>query len=191
MIEINNNEILLIDEQYLSEFWKDLTNNSRSIDCNFSKRYFFEYFKNSLDKEKNDSFEFNTKGWKVKIAEGIAKSIINGASVYGLLHYLGVFDGMSTILVPLLIPILVDIENVKLSKSEEEVYLSLPINNFKNSYKTNREWYEAIPTEIQKDFTWLNFVDLLDKLYDGGLAEREEKKFKIYSKDENKFRITY
>jgi hypothetical protein len=188
-----DNEEISISEETLNDFWNEITGSDKGIASLNAKHIFLEEFKrNTTEKIGDSDLYYKTKGWKIIVKKNILKGIIITPSLYGILHYLGITTGLASIVLPSIIPMIFDIENINLNKKEEGILLKLPINKAKKQYKTAEEWYESLPKSIQEQINFLDFKDFMDKLVLGGLAKTNKKeRYLIFKKGKNVFKISF
>lgn len=192
---LNNtdNEEIIINQETLNDFWNEITGLDEGIASLNAKHIFFEEFKkNTIQEIENSELYYKTKGWKITVTKNLLKGILVTPALYGVLYYLDVTAGLASIVLPSILPMVFDIENVSLSKKEEEVYLKLPLNKAKKQYKTAEDWYESLPKSIQEQMNFLDFKDFMDKLVLGGMAKANKKeKYLIFKKGKNVFKISF
>jgi hypothetical protein len=189
----SDNEEILISEDTLNDFWNEITGSDKGIASLNAKHIFLEEFKRNTTQEiAGSDLYYRTKGWKIILKKNLLKGIIITPSLYGILSYLDITTGLASIVLPSIIPMIFDIENINLSKKEEEILLKLPIKKAKKQYKTAEEWYESLPKSIQEQVNFLDFKDFMDKLVLGGLAKTNQKeKYMIFKKGKNIFKISF
>ncbi|MCU0469504.1 MAG: hypothetical protein MUF58_12970 [Arcicella sp.] len=188
----SDNEEISISEETLNDFWNEITDSDKGIASLNAKHIFLEEFKRNTTHETGSDLYYKTKGWKIILKKNLLKGIIITPSLYGILSYLDITTGLASIVLPSIIPMIFDIENINLSKKEEEILLKLPVNKSKKQYKTAEEWYESLPKSIQEQVNFLDFKDFMDKLVLGGLAQTNQKdKYLIFKKGKNIFKISF
>lgn len=189
----SDNEEILISEDTLNDFWNEITGSDKGIASLNAKHIFLEEFKRNTTQEiAGSDLYYRTKGWKIILKKNLLKGIIITPSLYGILSYLDITTGLASIVLPSIIPMIFDIENINLSKKEEEILLKLPVNKAKKQYKTAEQWYESLPKSIQEQINFLDFKDFMDKLVLGGLAKTNQKeKYLIFKKGKNIFKFSF
>lgn len=192
-LSISDNEEILISEETLNDFWNEITGSEEGIASLNAKHIFLEEFKRNTSQEiLGSDLYYKTKGWKITITKNLLKGVLVTPALYGILYYLDVTTGLASIVLPSIFPMIFDVENVSLSKKEEEVYLKLPLNKAKKQYKTAKDWYESLPKSIQEQMNFLDFKDFMDKLVLGGMAKANKKeKYLIFKKGNNVFKISF
>ena len=185
------NDSIIISEENLDLYWKMLTFNDSTIESNLSKIIFFDEFER-YNIAHNSSFNFNTNGWVVYLKSGLIKSAIFAPALYGLLNYLGITSDLPSIIVPTIIPLLFEIEQIKISKEEEEVLINLRSKVDDKKYYSEEELYYSLSNNIRKQISFLSFKNFVDKFYSGGLITKNTKdKFMVAMKGRGKFKIVF
>jgi hypothetical protein len=136
-------------------------------------------------------FAFRSKGWVIKISDSLLKTGIMTALLSGIL-YLADYNMLPALILPSIIPLLFDIEQVRLQKSEEEILYQLTLHKqVRKSLHSPKKLYKLLPTAIQEELSELDFIDFIEKLKQAGLADEKGNKVKIYPKEKGKWRIRF
>lgn len=109
-------------------------------------------------------------GWTVKVSNNVLKTSLVAASLAGIL-YLSGFDSIPGYVLPTVLPLLVDIEKVKLKKSEKYILAELRLNpEIENREMTAEEIFEMLDEPLKSQIALPDFIDFLDKLHVSGDA---------------------
>ncbi len=133
---------------------------------------------------------FASGGWKINLKAGIVKTGLSMALLTGLLKATAVSGPLAGFVLPGVIALLFDIEKIKLSKKEEDIYAQLILNkDIIGVNKSIEEIYELLPKKYKENINQLDFKDFIEKLeITGHGKENKNKEFKLYGKA--KFKIT-
>ncbi|MVM42329.1 hypothetical protein GO730_39245 [Spirosoma sp. HMF3257] len=157
------------------------------------KQYFVDEFI-YITKSRNISTDlyYKTNGWKVVITKNLIKTAIVAPLLLSIFLYLELNENLSSIILPTVLPMLFDIENVEITRKEEEILLKLPIKKNRRKFETTEDWYNSLPKKIKKEISEIDFKDFIDKLVLAGVAVDNKKgKYKILDKNNRKFKITF
>jgi hypothetical protein len=186
-----NQETYEIDEQFLNDYWLRLVGNETGIAADRSRHIFVEGFKRLSSGEDDPALLYlKTKGWRLSVKDHLIKNLLVAPAIGGLLYYLG-YTQIAGFLIPTILPMLFDLRNIELKRSEEEILIKLPIDPKKKEFKTSSQWYHSLPPSIKKQVNELDFMDFIEKLVLAGYAKKNDKdKYLVFQKGKNKFNFS-
>lgn len=118
----------------------------------------------------NQQLALEPGGWTVKVSNNVLKTSLVAASLAGLL-YLSGFDSIPGYVLPTVLPLLIDIEKVKLKKSEEYILAELRLNpEIENREMTAEAIFGMLDESLKSQIALPDFIDFLDKLHISGDA---------------------
>jgi hypothetical protein len=178
---------IIVDELFLHNYWK---NELKLPVTDQLIHSFIEGFKQQESNSNSKTLLYlNTNGWKVSIKENLVKTLLIAPVIATTLHYLG-FHDLSGFILPTIIPMLFDIENIELDKKEEEIWIHLPVKKFKGQFKSAEDWYDSLPEKIKEQIHPLDFKNFIEKLVFAGLAKQNKiEKYLLFKKEEHIFKI--
>lgn len=137
-------------------------------------------------------------GWTIKVSESALKTGLVGALLTGVLISSGL-GGIPALVIPAIVPLLFEVEKVRLSKSEQLILAELTWQAEARAL-TAAALYALLPTPIQDELSQLDFSDFLEKCRRAGLSEESEsdplalqppdKRFSLRSPGQPRFRVT-
>jgi hypothetical protein len=118
----------------------------------------------------NQQLALEPGGWTVKVSNNVLKTSLVAASLAGIL-YLSEFDSIPGYVLPAVLPLLIDIEKIKLKKSEEYILAELRLNpEIENREMTAEAIYGMLDESLKSQIALPDFIDFLDKLHISGDA---------------------
>lgn len=188
----NSSENISLSEDDLNAYWEEIVGNDISpIALNAKHHFVQEFERHVLIESKTSDLYLRSKGWKITVTNNILKTILVSPALVGILSYLGITQ-LSAIIIPTLLPMLFDIDNIELSKKEEEILLKLPINNTREDFKTADQWYNSLPVSIKEQVNPLDFKDFMEKFVLAGFAKLDKtNRYLLFKKGGNIFKITF
>ncbi len=110
-------------------------------------------------------------GIKLDLAGGLTRTATVTVVLGAVLALAGV-SGIPAIVLPTVLPLLVDIQRVRLERREEELWLELVARpGALDPEQSPEALYQRLPEEMQAVVSPLDFAQFLQKLHDAGLAE--------------------
>ena len=184
------NEYLELSEQELLLYWNKYMPEIKGLE--FSKIEFINLVKNELvGLDESNQLNFNTSGWKIPLKKKMASNICTTAILAVIIAHFAPAVGLLVTLLPGIVSSLFEIENVNLSKKEDTIYAVLPIKKFRNQFKSDKEWYDALPNDIKTQINFLDFQEFLEKLIFAGLAKQNKNdKFLLFQKGNGVFKVS-
>ncbi|PRY23502.1 hypothetical protein CLV58_14123 [Spirosoma oryzae] len=177
------------DSQQLMAYWHELvaqTDSSAGVAQPFLTTQFLQIL---ASQPASEALDMKTNGWKISVSKSLLKNTLVTATLTTILRYLGEAQ-LATAVLPTLIPMLFEIEQIELTKKEEEIWLRLPVKKSKKHLKTAEEWYESLPENVRNQIHFLDFIEFLDKLNLAGFADEKHGRYRLFIKGKNKFKIT-
>lgn len=104
--------------------------------------------------------------WQVDMPATVFRSGITAALMIGAIEAVGI-NSTAVVVLAAVVPFLVDVERVTISPSERLVLAGLTANL--TSVQDRRALWENLPADLQHELTFLEFVDLLDRLSKAGV----------------------
>jgi hypothetical protein len=113
-------------------------------------------------------------GWVVGLGDAAARSALATAITAGVLAVAG-FDQLPALVLPAVLPLLVDIDRVELSASDEHLLASLRLQpDVVEQAHSPEQLYELLPADLQAQVSLLDFVDFVSRLVAAGEADEED-----------------
>ena len=186
---VSSGDDVELSESVLLDWWNDLLPDETNSQTG---RYIFMMAAKQLTAEASsqEALYLKTNGWKVTIKKNLAKNLVTSSLIGGLLYYLG-YTQLPGILLPAIVPLLFDVENITLTKKEEQIWLKLPLRPGRRSFKTAAEFYHSLPEPIRLQVNELDFEDFMDKLVLAGFSRVDDKgRYRLLPKGKNVFHLT-
>jgi hypothetical protein len=181
-----------LDEMDILAAWRKHTR----IEGEVLGTMFLSAYETAIGVAKSEELHFDTQGWRIKIAAPLAKSAFILSILAVGLRSVNATDLPAALLTAIL-PLLLDIERVKILRKDEELYLRLALSADGLS-RTGEELYELLTPKQRDDISLLEFQDLLDRLRQAGLLDLSTKhsllrpeQFDVHQPTEPRFRITF
>lgn len=130
---------------------------------------FEDVFRAAVDEESGAELYFRPGGWVVKASGAAVKSAVT----MGLLTVALAAShatGIPMIVLPTILPMLVDLERVRLSKSEEYILAQLTLTDAGRQGSPD-ELYAKLPESARDQIAPAAFRDFLEKCRQAGLAD--------------------
>jgi hypothetical protein len=117
-----------------------------------------------------EPFELRVGGWRIDVRKSVVQATIASALMVGAINIAG--GGSVPIeVLALALPFLVDVERIELSTADKYVLAQMRLRNFQpDAVKT---WWKALPKRLREEVTYLEFLDLIDRLRESGAIELE------------------
>lgn len=113
-------------------------------------------------------------GWVVGLRDAAARSALATAITAGVLAVAG-FDQLPALVLPAVLPLLVDIDRVELSASDKHVLATLRLQpGVLDQIRSPERLYERLPPELRAQVSLLDFVDFVERLVAAGEADESE-----------------
>jgi hypothetical protein len=127
----------------------------------------------------------------VDLRGGLARTALATAFLAGVLAASGV-TGLLPLVAPAVLPLLFDVRQVRLTRSQELILAELRLTpEARSGGLTAEELYARLPPQIQNQLSWLDFVDFLDQVRRAGLADSAEgDRMILRPPDKARFRIS-
>jgi hypothetical protein len=142
--------------------------------------------------------QYKPGGWTIKLSESALKTGVVTSLLGGILVGAGI-TGLPALLIPAVVPLMFEVEKVRLTRSEQEVFAELSWRDEARAL-TADDLYAKLPMEIQDELSKLDFFDFLEKCRRAGLVEEQkspqsvvkpvESKFSLRAPEGPRFRIT-
>lgn len=128
-------------------------------------------------------------GWRWDMSTGAARSVLASALLYGVLVSAGV-SGLLPLVVPAVIPLLFEVEKVRLTRSERNVINIIGAR--KDAFKrmgTIPELYASLPEVIRQSLGEQEFEEFMDAAINAGVASENGDIVEVLSTGETVFRL--
>lgn len=110
-------------------------------------------------------------GWAISLSDAVAKSAIATAITAGVLAVVGL-DQLPALVLPAVLPLLVDLEHVELSPGDEHLLATLRLRgDVVDHARTPRALYKRLPKNLQSQIAMTDFLDFVERLIDTGQAD--------------------
>ena len=181
-----------VSEADILNFWNSNIPSSENGFLNEEAKSVFSssFLYYSGNAQSSEELALEPGGWTVRVSNSVLKTSLVAASLAGIL-YLSGFDSIPGYVLPTVLPLLIDIEKVKLKKSEEYILAELRLNpEIKNREMTAEEIFGMLDERLKSQIALLDFIDLLDKLHiSGDTTLSKENCYKI--NQNSTFKITF
>ncbi len=116
--------------------------------------------------------EVRPGGWVVDTTNSLARAAVTTAVMTAVL-YAGGFDQIPAYILPAVLPLVVDLDRVKLSRSDRKLLALLRINagTAAGQQVNSDDLYNRIPDNVRQDVSPLDFADFVDRLIAAGEAD--------------------
>jgi hypothetical protein len=179
-----------LNREQLRNIWQALTDRPNLGDADLDYEAFESTFLEALAPSEKTILEFKPGGWTVKISEGVLRSTVSAALLSGVLYATG-FTGLPLLVLPTVLPFLVDIEKIRLSKGEKEILFQLVLREEARA-KSARELYDVLPQNIRDEISFLDFQEFLEKCRRAGFADEVDYgKYSLRAGKQAIFRVTF
>lgn len=138
----------------------------------------------------SSDLEFNPSGWRVQMAGKAAQAALVSAVLFAGLLACGVTIAVPATIATAIVPLLFDIERIKLTRREEEVRAHLVLRNYDRTGTPN-ELYDALPEEVREELGRLDFLDILAAIVASGHGENEGGEVRIFRSGDGRFAISF
>lgn len=130
-------------------------------------------------------------GWQIKVSDNLLKTAFSMSILYLSLGSLG-FSMLPGYVFPAVIPLLIDIEKIRLSPKDQHLLLELTRWDHVIEHGNDPEaLYALLPETSQQQVPYLDFLDFLDQLKKAGFAqEAGADKLVLFNPDYPKFKLT-
>lgn len=110
-------------------------------------------------------------GWIVGLSDAAARGTLAAAVTAGVLAAAG-FDQLPALVLPAVLPMLVDIERVELSASEDHLLASLRLQpELTEAVHSPEAVYDRLPEDLRDQVSLLDFLDFVERLVAAGEAD--------------------
>ena len=135
--------------------------------------------------------QFRPGGWVINVSEGLLKGGISAAILAGILAMAG-FPALPALVLPATLPLLFDLERVRLTKKERTILASLTLREEVRSERHSaKSLYEMLPHDVRNQLSELDFADLLEKCRKAGVADvHDDETMSVRPADQPRLRIT-
>ncbi len=146
-----------------------------------------------LESEEDDEHRLDLRagGWTIDITNSVVRSALVLALLSGALVAAGA-AGLAPLVLPAVLPLLVDIDKVRLRPSDELLIAELRLNT--DAYEgglSPDELYRRLPARTRRAVSPLDFADFLDLIRRAGVAQdRGDGNLVILDPAEARFRVS-
>jgi hypothetical protein len=111
-------------------------------------------------------------GWTISLSDAMAKSAIATAITAAVLAVVGL-DQLPALVLPAVLPLLVDLEHVELSPGDEHLLATLRLrSDVIDHARTPKALYKRLPKHLREQVAMTDFLDFVDRLVNTGEADR-------------------
>ena len=143
------------------------------------------------DTDAEEALDLRSGGWVIDLRGGLVRSALATAFLAGALAASGV-TGLLPLVAPAVLPLLFDVRQVRLTRSQELILAELQLTpDARSGGLTAEELYARLPYQIRDQLSWLDFVDFLDQVRRAGLADpAADGRLILRAPDKARLRIT-
>lgn len=140
----------------------------------------------------NGQFSFRPSGWEVQLSRAAARSLLTSGILGSVLAVAGA-DQLPAAVLAAVVPLLFDIQQVKLSGGERYLLAQLrTVPGATGSTTTPEELYALLPEDLRGQTSVVDFVEFLDACHRAGLADvNADGSVLVHALAARKFRITF
>ena len=120
----------------------------------------------------DDAFHMRPGGWRVNLAGGAVKALLVTVVLAAALFFSGA-DDIPLELLPVVIPLLVDVERVRLSRRDEELLIPLRVasDGVTGMALRHEGLYNRLDPAVREQLNYGDFVDFCERLIKAGYAD--------------------
>ena len=138
-----------------------------------------------------EALAFGDTSWHIKIAPNLVKSTVVASVMIGLLHMTGASQ-LSALVLPAVLPLLIDIETIRLSVKDDLILSEMRRHDqLQDKEFWPQEIYDQLSPTTQEQFSFLEFVEVLDTLSLTGNVDRDQDTGLFQLNDKQKLRVTF
>lgn len=110
-------------------------------------------------------------GWVLRLGDATARAGLATAVTAGVMAVAG-FDQLPALVLPAVLPLLIDLDHVELSPGDRHVLATLRLQpDVVDTRNSPQELYDALPVDLREQVSILDFLDLIERLRDAGQAD--------------------
>lgn len=127
-------------------------------------------------------------GWRVQVGDRVVQTLVLGLVLGATLYACGMTGGMSAALAGALLPNLLSVERVRLTRGQKELLGTLAL---KDSVRagTPEELYATLPEALRDQINHLDFLDFLDALLKAGHAAEDGGRVMVFQRGTQKMTL--
>jgi hypothetical protein len=114
----------------------------------------------------NEPLSLRLRNWRVDMPAKIFQSAVTAALMVGAIEAAGI-NSTAVVVLAAVVPFLVDVEHVEISQSDRMVFAALKADLA--TPQERRALWDSLPSDLQHELTFLEFVDLLERLAQAGM----------------------
>lgn len=119
-------------------------------------------------------------GWTIKLSEGLLQTGVIVSFLSGVFYMAGI-HAVPVFLLSSILQILLQIEKVRLTKSEENILLELTLQDeVVDRLHKKDDLYRFLPAEIKERLSRNDFEDFFDKLLKAGTVKEHREGIEVY-----------
>jgi hypothetical protein len=128
----------------------------------------------------NEPLALRLGNWRADMPAKILQSGVTAALMVGAIEAVGI-SSTPVVVLAAVVPFLVDVEHVEISQSDRMVFAALKANLV--TPQERRDLWDSLPADLQHELTFLEFVDLLERLERAGVIRAvEDQRYRLPSK---------
>lgn len=180
-VSISTNDLL--------DFWKSAIQGEGYAALE-GERAFLNAFEQFAGIRNADSELELGRGWVINLKAGVVKAALSGAYLAAILQMAGI-EGVPVLVIPVIIPFLFEISQIKFSKKEEIFYAELKRTSTAHQYwQSPNDLYALLDDDTRHSINRLDFIDFISKLSDAGLADSSvDGRYLLRSQGKEVFRL--
>ncbi len=168
-------ETITFSEKNLLSIWNKLELGEHSFQYYSAKNIYYDVFCDIVEDNVNTDLKFLSSGWKISLSGALIKTAITTALLASAFYLLEA-DSIPLQLIPAIIPVLFDIERIKLSRGDKyligEIYAK---KKLRNKFLGIEDLYKKLPNKVKKQLNKKDFYDFVEKLISVGIAKKNNK----------------
>ena len=122
--------------------------------------------------EGDDAFHMRPGGWRINLSGGAVRALFVSVVLAAALFFSGA-DDIPLELLPVVVPLLVDVERVTLSRQEEELLIPLRVAaaGVTGMALRHEGLYNRLDPAVREQLNYGDFVDFCERLIQAGYAD--------------------
>ncbi len=113
-------------------------------------------------------------GWVLRLGDATARAGLATAVTAGVMAAAG-FDQLPALVLPAVLPLLIDLDHVELSPGDRHVLATLRLQpDVVNTENSPPALYDALPADLRDQVSMPDFLDLIERLRDAGQADTDD-----------------
>lgn len=137
-----------------------------------------------------EELSFGDSSWNIKVTPNLVKTSVVASIMIGLLYATGATQ-LASLVLPAVLPLLIDIDSIKLSVKDDLILAEMRRHDeLKDKEFWPQEIYDQLHPTTQEQFTFSEFLDVLNVLMLTGNVDKDDKTGLFQLNEKKKLRIS-